>query len=84
MKKLIGTHGVAAIIADVKPLQFYKGGTVFNGQCSQDRADNPNNLLHAMAIVGYTPTYYLIRNSWDSKNLIYLIINIYNYHYHSI
>ena len=66
MKKALATEGVLAIAMDVKPLQFYKGG-IFNGAgCSSNIY--PGNWFHAMALVGYGPDYYLIRNSWNSMN----------------
>jgi hypothetical protein len=41
--------------------QYYTGG-VFNP------ADCTNNIvgLHEMLIVGYTPTYWIVKNSWGT------------------
>jgi hypothetical protein len=76
MKKALATKGVLAIIADVNPVQYYKGG-IFNGAgCSSHPIQAP--LQHAMALVGYGPGYYLIRNSWDSMNTLTLTINLLN------
>ncbi len=75
MKKALATKGVLAIIADVNPVQYYKGG-IFNGAGCSSNIQPP--AAHAMALVGYGPGYYLIRNSWDSMNTLTLTINLLN------
>ena len=71
MKKALASKGVIAVTMDIEPIQFYKGG-IFNGAgCSSAVYDfnTQKPMIHAMALVGYTPSYLLIRNSWDSKTL---------------
>jgi C1A family cysteine protease len=45
-----------AIEADQSSFQLYKSG-VFTGNCG-------TSLDHAVALVGYTDSYYILRNSW--------------------
>lgn len=45
-----------AIEADESSFQLYKSG-VFTGKCG-------TSLDHAVALVGYTDSYYILRNSW--------------------
>ena len=45
-----------AIEADESTFQLYKSG-VFTGKCG-------TSLDHAVALVGYTDSYYILRNSW--------------------
>ena len=45
-----------AIEADQSSFQLYKSG-VFTGKCG-------TSLDHAVALVGYTDSYYILRNSW--------------------
>ena len=45
-----------AIEADQREFQLYKSG-VFTGKCG-------TSLDHAVALVGYTDSYYILRNSW--------------------
>ena len=48
-----------AIEADQSSFQLYKSG-VFTGSCG-------TSLDHAVALVGYTDSYYILRNSWGQS-----------------
>lgn len=48
-----------AIEADESTFQLYKSG-VFTGKCG-------TSLDHAVALVGYTDSYYILRNSWGQS-----------------
>ena len=47
-----------AIEADQSSFQLYKSG-IFTGKCG-------TSLDHAVALVGYTDSYYILRNSWST------------------
>lgn len=48
-----------AVEADESTFQLYKSG-VFTGKCG-------TSLDHAVALVGYTDSYYILRNSWGTS-----------------
>jgi C1A family cysteine protease len=56
MAALTQTIVSIAIEADQSVFQLYKSG-IFTGSCG-------TNLDHAVALVGYTSDYYILRNSW--------------------
>ena len=56
MASLTETVVSIAIEADQSVFQLYKSG-IFTGNCG-------TNLDHAVALVGYTSDYYILRNSW--------------------
>jgi KDEL-tailed cysteine endopeptidase len=45
-------------------IRDYENG-IFTGQCSSDLGSSTN--LHAVVLMGYTETYWILRNSWGSK-----------------
>jgi len=59
LQSAVNQHVVAVGIAAGSPLQFYSGG-IFTGGCAAQ-------LNHAVAVVGYGPGYWLVRNSWGGS-----------------
>ena len=56
----LATVGPQSITVAAASWQLYGGG-VFN-RCSQGGGDN--TLDHGVQAVGYTPEYWIVRNSW--------------------
>lgn len=56
VQQLAKEHVLVIGIHANRHFQFYQSG-IFNGPCT-------NSLNHAVNIVGYTPTFWIIRNSW--------------------
>lgn len=73
----LANHGPVAVAVNAINWQFYLGG-VIQFHCS----GSPENLNHAVQIVGYDQTasvpHYIIRNSWGvefgDKGYIYIAI----------
>jgi hypothetical protein len=57
-------YGPAAVTMYVPPeFMLYDSGIL---DISKDECVEKNEGLHAMTIVGYTPEYWIIKNSWDT------------------
>ena len=54
---------VAVAVAANNAWQSYSGGIMTSAQCSNAQ----NALNHAVLLVGYTPDYWIIRNSWGTS-----------------
>lgn len=58
---------VAAIDASAALMAYdprnYPSPGIFTGACSSDYSSSETN-LHAVLVVGYTPTYWILKNSW--------------------
>lgn len=63
LTELIATHGPMSIAINADPLQWYSGG-VINDDASEC---DPDALDHAVLVVGYTPDYWIVRNSWGAN-----------------
>jgi cathepsin F len=62
VKTYLSTVGPFAICVFAEPWQDYSGG-IFNDQgCSHDAP----SLDHCVQLVGYTDSYWIVRNSWNS------------------
>lgn len=59
VQQLAKEHVLVIGIHTNRHFQFYQSG-IFNGPCA-------NSLNHAVNIVGYTPTFWIIRNSWGTN-----------------
>lgn len=57
----IAGYGPIAVAVDATDMMSYSGGIYNNLHC------NPQNLNHAVTVVGYTPDSWLIKNSWDTS-----------------
>jgi len=51
-----------AINANVQTFMFYESGVYNDTSCDQ----GPSALDHGVVLVGYAPTYYILRNSWGT------------------
>jgi len=71
LETAVTTKGPIAITAAAEPWMLYGGG-VFAGCTGDSGAD----LDHGIQVVGYTPTYWIVRNSWGptwgEKGYIYI------------
>jgi len=71
LETAVATKGPIAITAAAEPWMLYGGG-VFSGCTGDSGAD----LDHGIQVVGYTPTYWIVRNSWGptwgEKGYIYI------------
>jgi len=56
----IAGYGPIAVAVDATEMAHYSGGIFNNIRC------NPNNLNHAVTVVGYTKDSWLIKNSWST------------------
>ena len=54
----IARYGPIAVAVDAAEMMSYSGGIYNNLHC------NPQNLNHAVTVVGYTPDSWMIKNSW--------------------
>jgi cathepsin L len=67
LKKAVYQYGPIAIAVDATPrtFEFYSGG-IYN-----DKKCDPNDLTHAMLLVGYGTEngqdYWLLKNSWGTS-----------------
>ncbi|XP_062394838.1 cathepsin K-like [Sardina pilchardus] len=50
-----------AVDASRKTFHFYKRGVYSDSAC------DPNRITHAILAVGYTPGYWIVKNSWGKK-----------------
>jgi cathepsin F/cysteine peptidase B len=57
------TKGVVAVVVDASTFQFYGGGIFTGAGCS----NSPNSGNHAVTLVGYNSTYFILRNSWSTE-----------------
>ena len=60
----LAQHGVVSVLIDATGFQNYAGG-IFSGQDECSSYSWARN--HAVVLVGYTPNYYILRNSWGSQ-----------------
>jgi len=58
-KNYIANNGTMSVLVNAGDWQFYRSG-VYNHQYCKYSAVN-----HAVLLVGYTPTYWIIKNSWS-------------------
>jgi len=56
----VAKYGPVAVAVDATEMMTYRGGVYNNARC------NPQNLNHAVTVVGYTPDYWIIKNSWST------------------
>ena len=56
----IAGYGPIAVAVDATEMAQYQGGIFNNVRC------NPQNLNHAVTVVGYTNDSWLIKNSWST------------------
>ena len=56
-------HGPVSVAINASPasIQLYGGGVI------RDRTCDPNALNHAVVLVGYTSTYWILKNSWGAS-----------------
>ena len=59
--KAVVKHGPISAAVDASGFQHYKGGLFYKSDCSS------TYLTHAITIVGFTPNYWIIKNSWGTK-----------------
>lgn len=58
----VASHVMAiAIDASKNSFQLYKTGVYYEASCSSTSLD------HAVSVVGYAPTYWIVRNSWGTS-----------------
>jgi len=58
----LATVGPFAICVYAEPWQDYVGGVFNDPSCVHDY----NDLDHCVQLVGYTPSYWIVRNSWSA------------------
>jgi len=56
----IAHYGPIAVAVDATEMMSYKSGVYSNLRC------NPENINHAVTVVGYTPDAWIIKNSWST------------------
>jgi len=65
MRAYTATKGPVAVAVQASKWQFYKSGIVAAGSnvCAKQDPKRPS-LNHAVTVVGYTPEYWIVKNSW--------------------
>ena len=61
--KAVATVGPIGTGLDATRFQHYRGGIFYNKHYIYDRL----HITHAVIIVGYTETYWIIKNSWGKR-----------------
>jgi C1A family cysteine protease len=62
VKQELATVAPFSICVNAEPWQDYGGGVFNDPTCTHDYPD----LDHCVQLVGYTPSYWLVRNSWNT------------------
>ena len=61
LAKAVAEKGPVAVAIDASGFQHYGGGIFYQSDCSGVY------LSHAVIVVGYTPDYWIIKNSWGTQ-----------------
>jgi C1A family cysteine protease len=76
VKQELSTVGPFSICVNAEPWQDYNGGVFNDASCGHAYSD----LDHCVQLVGYTPDYWLVRNSWaedwGEKGYIYVSTSV--------
>ena len=59
----IAAHAPASICVNAEKWQNYNRGTLTGKKCGGHGADD---LDHCVQVVGYTDSYWIVRNSWNT------------------
>lgn len=68
MAAYVAAHSPISVAVDASNWQFYSGGIIDAGGdvCATQDPNNPS-LDHGVTVVGYTPDYWVVRNSWAAS-----------------
>ena len=67
LAKAVATVGPISVAIYAKDTFFaYSDGIYSDGECNPDRVDE-DFVNHAVLVVGYTPDYWIIKNSWGTE-----------------
>ena len=61
LKANVASHGPASICVNAESWHDYTGGVMTEKTC---RRMNYPSMDHCVQLVGYSPTYWIVRNSW--------------------
>ena len=61
LAKAVLDNGPVSAAVDASGFQHYKGGKFYKKDCSS------TFLSHAITIVGFTPDYWIVKNSWGTQ-----------------
>ena len=67
LAKAVATVGPISVAIYAKDTFFaYSDGIYADSECNPDRVDE-DFVNHAVLVVGYTPDYWIIKNSWGTE-----------------
>ena len=62
LAKAVAENGPVSVAVDASGFQNYRGGVYYNRRCRNEA----QGLNHAVLVVGYTPTFWIVKNSWGA------------------